>query len=147
MAAPMLSDLNWLAIVLAVVWNFVLGFAWYAKQTPTGKVWMKAMNVPADAKPTPGDMLKGLILMLVGSVLTMAVLAYLIVAMKQVYDQPLTWMGGLYAGFFVWLGFYLPLQLGGMAWERKSGALTAVNAGYHFVSLLVSGIIIAAMSA
>lgn len=146
MAAPMLADLPWLGIVLAVLWNAVLGFVWYAKWTPTGRVWMRSMGVPADAKPQPGELLKGLILMLLGSALTMAVLAYLIVALVPVYGKPLTWLGGGYAGLFVWLGFFLPMQLGGMAWERKGGAVTAVNAGYHLVNLAVGGIIVAAMA-
>ena len=146
MAAPTLADLPWLAILLAVVWNMVLGFVWYAKWMPTGKVWMKAQGVPADAKPTPGQMAKGLVLMALGSALMMSVLAYLIVAMVQVYGPPLSIEGGCYAGVFTWLGFFLPVQLGGMAWEGKGAAVTAVNAGYHLVNLVVAGILIAAMA-
>lgn len=146
MAAPTISDLPWLGILLALVWNFLLGFTWYAKFTPMGRIWMKAMNVDPDAKPQPGEMLKGLLLMILGAVLTMSVLAYLIVAMKQVYDSPLDWMSGVWAGGFVWLGFLLPIQLGGLAWEKKTVAVTLVNAGYNLLSVVVGGILIAVMA-
>jgi hypothetical protein len=145
MAAPPI-EMPWLAIVLAVIWNFILGFVWYMPQVPTGKVWMRAQNLPANHKPLPGEMLKGILLMVVGAVLTMGVLAYLIHAMQHFYDSPLDWMSGAWAGFFVWLGFALPICLGGLAWERKTVGYTAVNAGYHLVSLVVGGIIIATMA-
>jgi hypothetical protein len=147
MAAPTLTDLNWLAIAIAMVWNFVLGFVWYAQFTPTGRIWMRAQGIGPDHKPAPGEMAKGLVLMVVGSLLTMGVLAYLIEAVTAFYGSPPDWMGGLYAGFFVWLGFFLPQHLGGMAWERKGLPVTAVNGGYNLLNLLVSGAIIAAMSA
>jgi len=146
MAAPTISDLPWLGILLALVWNFFLGFTWYASFTPTGRIWMKANNVDPKAKPAPGEMVKGLLLMIVGAILTMSVLAYLLVSMQQVYGSSLDWMSGVWAGGFVWLGFFLPVQLGGLAWEKKTVALTAVNAGYHLVSLVVGGIILATMA-
>ncbi|MEA3203865.1 MAG: hypothetical protein QOI63_1545, partial [Thermoplasmata archaeon] len=70
------SGLNWLGLGLAVLFNMVLGFVWYAKWTPTGRIWMREMNVPMDAKPTGGQMAKGLILMVIGSFLLMFVFAH-----------------------------------------------------------------------
>jgi hypothetical protein len=146
MSLSLLADINWLAVVVAVIWNFVLGFVWYAQFTPTGRIWMKSQGLSPDFKPEPGAMLKGILLQVLGAALTMTVLAYLILGLSQspIYPGPLDWTGGLYAGLFAWAGFLLPVQLGALAWERKGLAVTAVNAGYHLVSLVVAGIILAA---
>src|SRR5690242_19114017 len=119
------SGLNWLGLALAVVANIVIGFVWYAKCMPTGRIWMKAMNVPADMKPTGGQMAKGLILMVIGSFLIMFVFAhnywvyqdaYRNVATGGMAGYKLTLMDGLMGGFFTWLGFFVPQQLSGVSW-------------------------------
>ena len=47
------------------------------------------------------------------------------------------------AAVFTWLGFFLPVDLGTVAWEKKSWKLFGINTGYHFVSLLVVARILA----
>ncbi len=37
--------------------------------------------------------------------------------------------------FWTWLGFFLPLQLGRVAWEGRGWGLVAINAGFDFVRL------------
>src|SRR4051794_20661828 len=70
------SGMSWLGLVLALLANIVIGFVWYAKWSPMGKVWMRDMNIPMDAKPNGAQMAKGLILMVVGSFLIMFVFAH-----------------------------------------------------------------------
>jgi hypothetical protein len=43
---------------------------------------------------------------------------------------------------FTWLGFYLPVDLGAVAWEKKSWKLFAINTSYHFLMLLVAALIL-----
>jgi hypothetical protein len=149
------SGINWLAILLAVVANFIIGFVYYAKWFPTGKAWMKHMGMDPNMKPDSGAMMMGMILMLVGAFLTMFVLSHDFWAYKDAYTNAaaggdatykLSLMDGLMGGFFVWLGFFLPPILGSIAWEKRKPGLAAINAGYHLVSMLVAGVIIAMMS-
>ncbi len=147
-----LSDLNgmWLAIVLAMVFNFFLGFVWYAKFTPMGRLWMTEMKLDPDVKPAPGVMMRGMVLMIVGSFLTFFVLAHITVAYHDSYmlDEPaykLTLMDGVMAGACIWLGFFVPLLWGGVAWEGKSWKLFFVNAGYHLIALVVGGILLVSL--
>jgi hypothetical protein len=150
------GDLNWLAIAIAVVVNMILGFLWYSPKMPTGKIWMRDMKIPADAKPTPGQMAKGLILMIVGSFLVMFVFAHTVVAYNDSYrldctgegepagcDGPGEWdltiMDGLMGGFFTWIGFFVPLLWSAQAWEGKPWSLFFVNAAYYLVTLLIAG--------
>src|SRR5712691_1164205 len=60
--------LNYWAILVAVAATMVLGFLWYGPIL--GKAWMKEMGIPADSKPDPKVMRRGLILMFIDSLLT-----------------------------------------------------------------------------
>jgi hypothetical protein len=146
------GDLNWLAIGIAMVSNIVLGFLWYSPKMPTGKVWMKGMGFPADMKPTPKQMVISMALMIIGTFLLMFILQHSFIAYRDAYrfddarldSAGLTIADGLTGGFFTWLGFFLPVQLGLVAWEGKSWGFMAVVTGYYLVSLVIAGLIFAA---
>jgi uncharacterized protein DUF1761 len=130
------ASVNWVGVLAGIVILVVLGFLWYGPMTPMGKAWMKAMNVPEGAKPAPGEMEKGLVLMLVGSFL----MAYVIGLLVAHLSVPVpTVSDGVMIGTFAWLGFIVPLQLGRVAWEKGSWSLFAVNAAYYLVSFVVIG--------
>lgn len=143
-----LSDISWLAVGAAMLFNIVLGFLWYNPKLPTGRIWVLETGMDVDAKPSGRAMAMTMGLMLVGVFLTMFVLAHVVVAFRDAYllddaTYQLSWADGLMGGFFTWLGFYLPVQLNGVAFERKSWSLTMVNAGYYLVALLAAGLILA----
>ena len=141
-------QINILAIVIAVVANFILGFLWY---TPLfGKAWAIEMGFDPNEKPEGSVMARGMIFMVVGNFLLAWVFAH-----NMAVWNPETWGQGpsemsaaanaTMAAFFTWLGFFLPIDLGGVAWEKKSWKLFGINTGYHFVSLLVVAMILAHM--
>lgn len=145
------SGLNWWGLLCAVAFNMVLGFVWYAKFTPTGRIWMREMKVPMDAKPTGAQMAKGLILMVIGSFLLMFVFAHNYWVYQDAYRNvatggssgyKLTLMDGLMGGLFTWLGFFVPQHWSGVAWEGKSWTLFFVQAGYSLVTMVVAGILL-----
>jgi hypothetical protein len=49
------------------------------------------------------------------------------------------------SSIFTWLGFYLPTDLGSVAWERKSWKLFAINTGYHLLMLVIAATILTYM--
>jgi hypothetical protein len=51
-------------------------------------------------------------------------------------------MYGFFAGFFVWLGFILPILLNSVAFERKNWTAFGIQLGYQFISLQVMGMIL-----
>jgi hypothetical protein len=137
--------LNPLAILVAIIVSMLLGFLWYGPIF--GKPWAKEMKMPPDFKPTTGMMIKAMILQLVGTFLTVYVLAH-----SQEIWRPSTWnlgndggnvMYGVMAAFFTWLGFYFPMVLTGMAWEAKSIKLSLINGSNYLVTLLAQGVILA----
>jgi len=134
--------INIIAVLVAVVVNFVLGFIWY---TPLfGKIWGKEMGYDPNMKPDKSVMLKGMAFMIIGNLLFAVVLAHNIAAWQ--YVPGVKEMGplaiALNSAIFTWLGFYLPGQLGATVWEKNSWKLFGINTGYHLASLLVVGLIL-----
>ena len=140
--------INILAIIIAVVANFILGYLWY---TPIfGRVWGKEMGFNMDQKPPASALVKGMVFMVIGNFFMAWVFAH-----NMAVWNPVTWglppsemspcANALMAAIFTWLGFFFPSDLGTVAWENKSWKLFFINTGYHFVSLLVVAMILAYM--
>jgi hypothetical protein len=142
-------EINWLAIGIAVVANFFLGFLWY---TPLfGKAWAKEMGFDMTQKPPSGALAKGMIIMVIGNFLMAYVFAHNIAVWNPVtWGQPLpaeyspAMMAGS-AAFFTWLGFFLPVDLNRVAWEMKSWKLFFINTTYHLLALIVVAFILVMM--
>ena len=132
-------QVNNVAILIAVVANFVLGWLWYGPLF--GKSWAKEMGMSMDVKPAAGVMIKGMVLMIIGCYLTANVLAHDSAAWGMVPGMTLNDISavkfGFMGGFFTWLGFYVPQHLSSVAWENKSWKLFGINVVYSFVALQV----------
>lgn len=137
--------INMMAILVTVVATFVLGFLWY---TPLfGKAWAKEMGVDTSVKPPPGALAKGMIFMVIGNFFLAYVFAHNIAAWSFVPGtKEMSVMSNVMSStVFTWLGFYLPVDLGTVAWEKKSWKLFGINTGYHFMMLLVASLILTLM--
>ena len=67
-------NINYLAIIIAVVAHFVLGFLWY---TPLfGKAWAKELKMDTTQTPDPKVMIKGMVFNLIGNFFMAYVLAH-----------------------------------------------------------------------
>src|SRR5688500_14738303 len=135
-------NINMVAILVAVVANFILGFIWY---TPLfGKAWARELGFDMSVKPSGGELAKGMIFMIIGNFLMAFVFAHNIAAWNYVpgTDEMSPAVNIMNAVVFTWLGFYLPVDLGAVAWEKKSWKLFAINTSYHFLMLLVAAVIL-----
>ncbi|OLD60712.1 MAG: hypothetical protein AUI83_01850, partial [Armatimonadetes bacterium 13_1_40CM_3_65_7] len=89
--------MNWVAIVVAAIAQFIIGWIWYGPLF--GKTWMSMMGMSQQSMSREG-MGKTMVLTFIGSLVTAAVLSMLV-----------GWMGaktlstGIAAGFWAWLGF------------------------------------------
>ncbi|MCB0488014.1 MAG: DUF1761 domain-containing protein [Cyclobacteriaceae bacterium] len=138
--------INYTAIVIAVVANFVLGFLWY---TPLfGNAWAKEMGFDRSVKPSGGEMAKGMIIMVIGNFLMAYVFAHNMAAWTFVPGMnEMPKIGTIMnSAIFTWLGFYMPIDLGAVAWEKKSWKLFGINTGYHLAMLLVAAAILTYMA-
>lgn len=135
--------LNYLAIGVAVVANFILGSIWYMPLF--GKLWAKEKGYDPEEKPESSGMMRGMFFMVIGNFLLAWVLAHNIAAWSFVPGiKDMGQLGNaLNTAFFTWLGFYFPGNLGATVWEKKSWTLFFIDGGYHLASLLVvAGILV-----
>ena len=134
-----LSDLNWLAVLVAALAYFAIGALWYAPPL-FGKTWAAAggMEIPdKGARPSPAIYLTPL----VGSMLSAIALGMLAAATGS--D---TLQRGIALGLVVAIGFAVAISFVTSQFESqkpKPMVWGAINAGYHVVGNLVAAIIIA----
>jgi hypothetical protein len=139
MTFDVLSDLNWLAVIVAAIVYFAVGALWYAPPV-FGKVWSAAGGF---SLPEPGSRPSPAIYVtpLVGSILSAIALA--MIAKASGTD---TFKEGIVLGLVVAIGFAVSIAFVTAQFEStkpKPMVWGAVNAGYHVVGNLLAAIIIA----
>ena len=136
---------HWPAVLASVVASFVLGGLWYGPLF--GNAWAKAMGFDRSQKCPGSEMLRAFGLNIVGTFLMAFVLAHDVAVWR-----PSTWgvgadqapqVYGFFAGFFVWLGFIVPIQLNEVAFSKRSWKVFGIHAGYQFLSLQAMAMILA----
>jgi len=134
--------INMIAILVATVVSFFLGFIWFGPLF--GKIWAKEMGYDLSVKPDKKVMAKGMIFMIIGNFLFAFVFAHNIAAWLFVpgMKDMSPFSNALTAAIFTWLGFYFPGHLGATVWERKSWKLFTINTGFSLISLLVVALIL-----
>ena len=135
-------NINMMAILVAVVANFFFGFLWYT--VLFGKAWAVEMGFDITVKPPASVMIKGIVIMVIGNFLMAYVFAHNMKAWTYVdgYDT-MDAMGNIMsAAVFTWLGFYVPTDLGVVAWERKTWRLFFINTIYHLIMLVIAAVVL-----
>ncbi len=137
--------LNWPAICVAAFWGFALGGFWYSPKA-FGDRW--AAHVGLQGKePEPAALRRAMIMFVIAMFLMAVVLAHNIAAWTPATwvagEEQSNWQYGLMAGFWTWLGFVLPIQLGVTGFELKKWGYLGINTSYYLLNLLGMGVIIA----
>jgi hypothetical protein len=138
---------DYIAIGVAFVAYFVLSFLWWGPLF--GKKWSALMGFDMNDRPS---MVMPLLLQALGTALT----AYVFWNVFNAFASTTNASGELVMGelgignallgaLFTWLGFYVPVQLGRIAWERASWSLFGINAGGHLVMLCALSVVYALM--
>jgi hypothetical protein len=138
-----MPDVNLVAVLVAAVVSFMIGWAWYSPML-FGNIWMKESGIKMPAKITPEikkQMMRSMSLGFLFAFLTNYIFARFLGSMN-VYSAG----DVVQLGFWIWLGFTLPVVMTGYLWENKTFHLVLIAAGQTFVSLLVGGLLISAMS-
>ncbi len=138
MDAMDLGSLNWWAIIVAIVFNQVLGAAWYST---LAKPWMAEVGLTDDdmeaMKGTPRQWYPYVLAIVLAFVFTL-VLALL----GQGLDTD-SFGEGLGLGLMAGAGFVLTSHGINYAFEGRSLRLWAINAGYPLISYSVIGVLLA----
>jgi len=138
----MSPDINYWAVLVAAVVNMVVGFMWFGPLF--GKTWIKlaGLNYEHLAEGAKSGMGKKYFIAFVGSFLIALMLDHAII-FSGAYLGIAGVLSGVNAGFWNWLGFFVPVTASAYLWEGKPFKLWLLNATYYLVVLVIMGAILA----
>jgi hypothetical protein len=125
---------NFWAILVVTLIQWVLGGLWYSLLFR--KPWMALVCHKPDAKPK--DAAVAMIVSFIGGFVLSFVLAHVIV-----WSSAWTWHRGAVVGAICWLGFIAIPTMSQHLYEKRPFKLFAINAGYWFFALVISGVVLA----
>jgi len=129
-------EINYLAVLVAAVVTFVIGGIWYSPAL-FGPRWMKAVGKSEqDLKRTNMGVAYA------GAFVTAVMMAY-VLALFIGFAQAKTILSGAGIGLWAWVGFVAAPKLSNYLFSGWPRDLYLINNGYHLVSLLVMGAILA----
>lgn len=129
-----LTNINWLAVAVATVSTFVIGFIWYGPLF--AKKWMKEVGM------TEEDAKNANMLMTFGPAFGLTFIMG--IALANLIGPHYTWMSGLQLGAMIGVGF-VSTSLGvNYLFARKSFTLFFIDSGYGIITLMLMGAILGA---
>jgi hypothetical protein len=129
-----ISTLNWFAVIVAALSNFLIGGLWYSPIL-FGKVWMKENNFSDD------DLKKGNMPKIFGlTFLFSVVMAFNLAMFLNDVSTTVSW--GAIAGFLAGFGWVAMSIFTIGQFERKSVKYMLIHVGYVTSSFVVMGLII-----
>ena len=136
-------NINFLAVAVCVLLSFILGFAWYAGLFM--KPWTKEMGYDPNMRPDKKQMVKGMAVSVIGNFLFVWMLAFYLAGWKYFpnSNEMGTMSFAVNSALSVWLGFFVPVHLSKIVWEKHSWKLFFINSGYNLVSAILVAIILA----
>lgn len=133
----MVRRINLVAVILAAIVQFAIGFAWYGFLF--GPAWMAAAGIPPEAAESAAmaDMAIPMAVS-IASALGGAILLSLIVSHSDDWGI----IGGLGWAFLLWLLLALPMHAIPNVWAGRDWMLTVIDGGEALAALLAAGFIV-----
>jgi hypothetical protein len=131
------SSINWLAVVVCVLFSVVSGSLWFGPKT-FFPVWWKAIG--KSESDTPDGRPLTWVLILVASLVQAVFMALMVNAMGSLTGGA-TLASGVAAGFLLWLGFVAPTSLVNKLFPGQIKAW-AIENGNHLINFVVFGAIL-----
>jgi hypothetical protein len=131
-------QINYLAVVLAMLSSLVIGSVWYA-QSGFGKIWAKLAKI--DMSKDRGSVFKPIAVTVVVSLITAYVLAHVTFLSNQFFHHSFL-QDAVSTAFWLWLGLTAARFVTHDAFEGRPVKLTILNCAHELVTLLVMGLII-----
>jgi len=131
------SHVNYLAVLVAAVAVFVLGWLWYSPLL-FFKPWMRLRGLDPSAAMAGAKLPAG---RLVIEFARCVVLSY-VIARFMVLLHILRLIGAVHFGLFAWIGFPVLIFTGSVLWENTPWKVAAIHAGDWLVKLLAISIIV-----
>src|SRR5438105_4505695 len=123
-------DINWWAVIVAVLVNMAVGMVWYSKVL-FSKDWMRATGRKMEDMSGGGQ---GYLFTAAAALVQAWILAHFVH-----YAGSDTFGEGLLTGFWLWLAFIGITMATNYMFENRPWRLWQINAGYFLVVLLING--------
>jgi hypothetical protein len=130
-AATVFNAINYLAVLVAGIAYFLLGYIWYQM------IFRRLVYREIAAKVTATDLL---ITFVRGFVMAWALAELMALTGEH------SWLGAMALAVFAWFGFMATAQLSEKLFGGRSWTLYLVNTAYPLASLIVSGTILSLWS-
>lgn len=134
-------QVNYLAVLLAMLSSMVVGSVWYARGV-LGNTWAKLAKV--DMSKAQDSAVKPIAITAVVSLITAYVLAH-VAYLSNYYFQNSFLQDSLTTALWMWLGFTAARFITHDAFEGRPAKLTAINIGNELVTFLFMGLVIGLM--
>ncbi|MES2985847.1 MAG: DUF1761 domain-containing protein [Patescibacteria group bacterium] len=136
--------INLLAVVLAALASFILGFLFHGPIS--GKVWMRLANIVPTGNEKMSDMVPQMVWNFVVNLFTSYALAvvYVFASTSQLTDGPGV-ATGIICGILVWAGFIATSTSIEVIWLKRSSKLWLFETVCSLVVMIAMGAIIGGM--
>lgn len=133
----MLSDLNFLAILVSAVIYWILGGVWYA--AIFSKAYQAALNFSEEEKvKVHKEFPKTLAAHLISGLITSLIIAGLV---KELGAD--SFIGGMGYGALLWLAFALTINLNYLMFEKRPLPVFYINNGFFLIAFAMVGGVLA----
>lgn len=131
-----LSSINWLAVVVCVVFSMVSGALWYNPKT-FYPIWWKGIGKTESQEPGMRNMGMVWTLTVLSSFVQAIFMSFIVTTMGST-----TLVAGATAGFLIWLGFIAPTYLVNKLFAGHGFKIWAIEAGNHLINFVAFGAIL-----
>ena len=139
------SEINWVAVLVASVVSFVIGFAWFSPKT-FFPVWWKAMGRRPDEMPQGGHSMGTVFGLTVVGILVQATVLALVIELVRMSGQEVGWWQGAAVGALMGVGFAAAASLSHHLFAGMSIRAWVLEVGQDIVCLSAMGVVLGAWS-
>lgn len=136
-----LDEINYLAVLAAIVVNMAIGGLWYSNLL-FGKAWMNIVGLKEEDITNPGRA------MFMAALLSILIAFFMAIIMQWVGPPDHGGSGamqGLTIGLILWLGFSGPTIIMHLIFHQAPFKQFLINAGNYFVAYLAMGTVMGAL--
>lgn len=137
------GSVNWLAVVVCVVVNMIVGFVWFNPKT-FFPVWWKGIGKSEGDVPGSGSMAVTWALTVLASFVQAVFMSFMVTAMGSMMPGGTTLGSGAAIGAILWSGFVAPTSLVNKLFAGHGLKIWAIEAGNHLVTFVLYGAILGA---
>ncbi len=133
-------DVQWMALLVAVIINMVVGAIWYSP-VMFGKAWQKFIGKTDKqlSETAKGAYIYAVVMALVQSFVLKHFVTYATVFYPSYSNLEI----GLFTGAWIWIGFVATSVGLSYIFAARRKKLLLIDAGYHLVVLMINGALLA----